>query len=382
MRIAMVMEYHPLDLVGGSQIQVFEVAKELAARGHNVTYVCQRYDRSRPAEEYIDGVWVARALTWRKVLQVLTGPKLYMTLRRNRPDVVYQRYVSPLTGLAALSARLLRVPFVWGCSEDASLEPGFLRRHGSRSPRTLRARIKARILDVDRWLADVLFSIGLRMAQAVVVQNKIQAELLRAYHGRQGETIPNGIRAGEFHHSESPQPLILWLNRIAERKNPQAFIRLARAVALRRPNARFVLVGSRQQDDYMRSIRDMADAVPALELVGEVPFAETRVWFGQAWVFVLTSVGEGFPNVMLQAWAAGTPVVSLNVDPDELLATRGLGLVCADEEQLAAHVLHLLDDAEARRRLADAGRAYVLQHFEIGSVAAQYEALFARLVVI
>jgi glycosyltransferase involved in cell wall biosynthesis len=378
-RIAVVMEYHPYDKVGGSEVQVFEVAKALAALGHHVTYVCQRYDRTKAVEEDVDGVQIVRALQWHKVFRFLVGPRLWLAIRRARPDVVYQRFASPLTGLAALSARSLGVPFVWGCSEDVTLERGHLRRGTPTPTQGLVPRLKWAVLMANAALSDCLFTIGVRMARALIVQNAAQAELLWANYRRRGGIIPNGIRAGEPHRAESPRPLVLWLNSIRRVKRPEAFIQLARALAAVSPEVEFAMVGGRQDDDYKHATDLLASEVPSVELYGAVPHAETRSWFERAWVFVLTSYGEGFPNVILQAWAAGTPVVSLTVDPDGLLRSAGLGLVSETEDQLALDVRRLLEDEAERRRLGEAGRAYVVEHFDIGAIAARYEALFARL---
>jgi NAD(P)-dependent dehydrogenase (short-subunit alcohol dehydrogenase family) len=132
MRICIVMEYHPADLTGGSETQVFGLAREFAKAGHEVAYVCQRYNRAMPVDETIDGVRILRTLRWRKVFRFLAAGQIFRTVHRLRPEIVYQRFASPLTGLVAVAAGALSVPFVWGCSEDRSLERGFLlhRDHG------------------------------------------------------------------------------------------------------------------------------------------------------------------------------------------------------------------------------------------------------------
>ena len=169
---------------------------------------------------------------------------------------------------------------------------------------------------------------------------------------------------------------MLWLNRIATGKNAEAFIDLAQSLHARYPGVRFVMVGGRQQDAYMQAIRQRASGAPNLELTGNVPADEVWRWFDQAWVFVLTSTSEGFPNVLLQAWATATPVVSLMIDPDGLMEREGLGLVSGTMEGLELDVIRLLDDADLRERLGETSRAYVTEHFEFAMVAAQYVRLF------
>ena len=193
MRICIVMEYHPSDLTGGSEAQAFGLAREFARAGHEVTYVCQRYDRSRPTNQVVDGVRVLRVLRWHKVFRFLVAGRLLATIRRLQPEVVYQRFASPLTGLAAMAARSISVPFVWGCSEDSTLEKGHLpneRVDGARE--TLRST-KQMLLSVNARVNRSLFYSGLRRAKVVVLQNGYQLSLLKENFGIAGVLIPNGV---------------------------------------------------------------------------------------------------------------------------------------------------------------------------------------------
>jgi glycosyltransferase involved in cell wall biosynthesis len=213
----------------------------------------------------------------------------------------------------------------------------------------------------------------------VVVQNHSQLESLHADYALAGTLIPNGVTIPPARGPVSPKPLVLWLNRIAPRKNAEAFIDLARSMQAEHPAVRFVLVGGRQEDGYMATIRQRACGVGNLELTGNVAPAEVQRWLEQAWAFVLTSTAEGFPNVLLQAWAAGAPVVSLEIDPDGLIAREGLGFVSGTPEGLLKDVARLLDDAALRERLAGASRAYAAEHFEFAKIAQRYLALFQEL---
>lgn len=378
MRICIVMEYHRDDLIGGSEIQVFGLAREFARLGHDVFYICQRYDRAKPVVETIDGVRVLRALRWHRVFRFIMVAGLFRTVRRTRPDVVYQRSTQYLTGLAGLVARLLSVPFVWGCSEDEALRRDFLVRQ-QREAGSGRSGIKRLLLLLNAWTSQCLFHAGLRQARAVIVQNQRQLELLTESYGRLGTLIPNGVLVPREPRRPAPYPLVLWLNRIYRRKNAEAFVQLARDMQSQHPEARFVLVGGRQEDPYMRSVHELASGLENLQLVGNVPHADTEGWLRQAWIFVFTSRAEGFPNALLEAWAHGLPVVSLSLDPDGLIEKHGLGILSGTPEKLRQDVSLLLADSALRERLGDAGRAFVTQHFEFSRIAERYLQLFAGL---
>jgi hypothetical protein len=68
--------------------------------------------------------------------------------------------------------------------------------------------------------------------------------------------------------------------------------------------------GERFRPGYYEGIRDRAAKLPNVEFTGFLPLAQVEPWFDRARVLVSPSVYEGMPNVFLQAWARGVPIVS------------------------------------------------------------------------
>lgn len=376
------MEYHPDDAGGGAEVQVWALARAFARAGHEVAYVCQRYDPRRPQRSLQDGVLVLRTLRWRRVARWLAAYRLIRVVHALGPDIVYQRFTSPYTGLAAVAARLAGCPFVWGCAEDSSLMRQAVL-GGTRGPtprdRNLVRRVKDLALSANAALTQVLVDYGIRAAGEVIVQNRRQVELLDESYGRRGIRIPNGVDTDAEQSERSERPLVLWLNGIMRRKRPEAFIALAATLAARRPGVQFALVGGRAEDAYLASIRRLAEGVPGLVLHGAVSHSVARSWAGRAWVVVLTSASEGFPNVLLEAWTAETPVVSLFVDPDGLLAEHGLGRLSGTMAGLIEDVDELLTNSELRSEYGRRARAFTVKHFNIDAIAQRYIELFEGL---
>ncbi|MCA1816355.1 MAG: glycosyltransferase [Acidobacteria bacterium] len=105
-------------------------------------------------------------------------------------------------------------------------------------------------------------------------------------------------------------------------------------------------------------------------------------YMARADVFVLSSLFEGFGNVIVEAMACGAPVVATDCPygPREIIRDGEDGLLVepGSARALARAVLRVLGDAELKRRLAERGRERA-RDFEAESIAARYGELFLRI---
>jgi glycosyltransferase involved in cell wall biosynthesis len=375
-RILFLMEYFYEDQVGGSEVQAFLVARELARLGHDVHYVCMRLGDGVPRETSVSGVRVHRWLPRRTILKGLLGPCVVRAVRRIKPDVVYQRFASSLTGLGALAARRHGAGFVWGCSEDSTAVPKWFTRSTDAHLSTYRGGLlKSAALWVDARVNQALFEYGVRNADAVVAQSEHQRALFRSGWGIDAALVRNGVDVSPVRSRKTGEtPVVLWLARVSKGKRPELFIEMVSR--LQGHSAHFILAGGRADDAYGSEIAAAAGAVEALQVVGEVPLDEANALIASADIFVSTSWGEGFPNTFLQAWTHGVPVVSLEVDPDGVIASEDLGFVVSSVDELTGAVVRLLSDPALRTEIGERAVTYVKKSHDITCVAVQYEQLF------
>ncbi len=145
------------------------------------------------------------------------------------------------------------------------------------------------------------------------------------------------------------------------------FVRLAKSFSAR-DDLRFIMVGApaavsrkagRQgawRNSLMRSIEDTAN----LQYVGQKTLGEVNELLARAHIFVNTSTHEGFPNTFIQAWLRDVVVVSLSVDPDQLLERQHVGIAAHSESELLAAVRTLIEKPDVRASYALRGRQHAV----------------------
>jgi len=309
--------------VNGTQVQMHNLAVEFARRAIEVHYISLTGNRGRglPEDNGVRFHWIERGcgpMAWVGELGAFRR-----ILDEVDPDVVYQRGRSHLTFVAARWARAHGRRFVWGSNGEDSGERWKLTRRLGRSRRPLWKKPLLWPLMVVR---DVLIHRGVEGATGIVAQTWHQSGALRGNYGKRSVVLPSFFPAPERDTVRCPEREVLWMASLAPAKRPELFLDLAEAFA---GNAgwRFVLAGGTADAAYERGIARRASALPNVELLGAVPFADTDTYYARASLFVNTSLPEadGLPNAFIQAWLHGTPVLSLHHDPNGWITRHGLG---------------------------------------------------------
>jgi glycosyltransferase involved in cell wall biosynthesis len=100
-------------------------------------------------------------------------------------------------------------------------------------------------------------------------------------------------------------------------------------------------------------------SLPNVEYLGNVPPVRAQEIIANARVLLCTSDQEGFPNTFLEAWSAGTPVISLMIDPGGVIRTKGLGFVSGTMEQAVSNIYRIADSRETFDAISMRARRYI-----------------------
>lgn len=338
MRIALVCPY-ALDDPGGVQTHVLELGERLRERGHPVLGLAPV--RGGSPEPWVRAVGRPVDLTYNRS-NVPIDPRPWSARAVARalaafgPDLIHvHEPFAPSTGLWALLVG--RAPLV--ATFHSGAEP-------------------ARLYDA---FAPVLRRLARRLAVRIAV-SQAAARVARRRLGGTYEVIPNGVDLGRFASAEpadlGPGRKLLFVGRLDARKGFGLAVAAFRRLAAERPDLRLVVVGEGPQ-------RQAVDALaPAIRervlLLGALPNRDLPPVHAACQAFVAPNTGgESFGIVLVEAMAAGLPVVASAIPGfDEVLrdGVEGFLVPPGDEEALARALARVLDDPALAERLGRAGR--------------------------
>lgn len=373
------------DAPGGVETTVREVTRRLSAAGDDVwVYASDLFDEGRweRRDDYppsVDGVPVRRFHVQKRLVPGLTMPMmvgLIDALADSGADVIHahsHRYGHVLQAAAVAERR--RIPLVVSTHY-----------HPADRGETQWKRGMLRVQDVGFGMT------AYRVARALVVETEREAALVREFAPRDRiKVIPPGIDLGPWAEpARDPLPpglvppdYFLFVGRLAPNKGlPQLAEALARLdLRTRRP---LVLMGrdwgalaSTQRAAHDHGIAE------SLRFLGHVESASTyRAVIRGARALVLPSEWEAFGLVLLDAMAAGTPVIATAVGgvPEVLDQGRAGRLVpYGDPGALADALRATVDDPASTRRLADVGSRRV-PLYDWSVAAERHRALYREVV--
>ena len=320
-----------------------------------------------------------------KVLFPLTiVPAAWRALRRFRPHVV-QVHESD-GALAALLVRAVRSLIAPRPILAALLQVSYVEEMRAVRPLVANGRVLGRPGGVEmrfRWLKApfqiLLGLITVRAADLVLAPSEATAaELRRDYRAGEVGVIPNvtgGLEIAPAGEVEGPPGYLLFVGRLRIRKGVEVLLEALREV----PGAVLRIAGN---GEHRAALERAAEGLgPAVTFLGTRDAAQVRTLLRGAAALVVPSIYEGMPLVVLEAMAAGVPVVASAVSgiPEVVVDGETGWLVPPEDPAALARALAavLADPGEARRR-GEAGRRRVAERYRPAVAAASWRAAIER----
>lgn len=355
MKVCFVVSAHPKYRRGGSEIQFMLIAKELIKKGFEIHMTTRRYSRDQLEDELIDGIHV-HSYYWKTspFSYPLSVFSFFHALRRANCEVYHQRGAGMMTFLVSVFCKIFGKKFVFTAASLGDCKP----------------EMGTSITDP---ISKFFYKIGLESADKRInltdeMKNEMKDNLgVDSIVIRSGHKIPPSIN--------KKQKTVLWIGRIDRLKKPEKFIDLANS--LKHTDWKFKMICECRENDYCKSI--IANAkLAGVCIIKNLEFNKTPQEYEKASILINTSSSEGFPNTFIQAWLAGTPVVS-TVDPDNFIKRKRIGLVAVSQGALKKSTVLLMKDKKRRIKMGKTASEFAKRTFNIQDTATNHELIYKRL---
>jgi rhamnosyl/mannosyltransferase len=363
-------DYYPV--LGGIENHVRVLAEAGVARGHEVTVLVTSLDR-HPQRTELNGVKLIKTSRWINVSSAPISPPMFFEARQvaRTADIIHLHFPYPLGEMARLfsgstaktiityhsdivrqkTLRTVYQPFLWRILRQADRIIATSGRYIDTSPYLSQFKSKCRIIPL-----------GTHVEQFSQVNpqrvKELRAQLLAA---------------------RPDQSLLLSVGRLRYYKGLDDLIRALPSI----PNARYVIVGTGPMEAAWQQLARSVGVADRIIFAGEIADADLPVYYAACDLFVLpaNARAEAFGTVIVEALAAGKPVIStevgtgtswVNVDGE-----TGLVVPPHDPAALAVAVNRVLTNTELRLRMGQAARVRAETEFTvermIDRVYAEYE---------
>ncbi|MDD5195684.1 MAG: glycosyltransferase family 4 protein [Candidatus Omnitrophica bacterium] len=347
---------------GGLDVQLSITAKKLKGLGYPVEFVV--FDYGQPKSEMIDGFLCLKIYREEKNINYLTPHSLkkifllWKALEAADADIYYIQGYNPLAFIVSIFCKVKKRKFVFAVASAYDVDPGHF------------------FYKSTKLCERYPYFYGIKNADAIITQIEDQKTQLENNFRLKSIKIPNPIPLENQSIASGNREYIIWAGKNTFWKQPGLVIELAKKL----PETKILILGiSPLAKEIAGAPLNSLKDCPNIVCLGFVPYPKQLHYFEKASLLVHTSLFEGFPNVFLEAWSSGTPVVSLHFDPDECICRKKLGFHSRTFDNMVSQVKLLLANNELRREMGLNGRRYVEENHDLNIIINKYTSLLDSL---
>ena len=337
---------------GGAELQDYLMASEFQKRGHKIFFIVGDYGQND--YENIKGFNIYKDFSsygkgfFGKLKGVIEFWKL---LSKIDADVYYRMTPHTILGIVGLFCKLKKKLFIFLSGSDIDFED--------------------RIFKNKNYLFKICYKYALKNADIVIAQNNYQKAKAFGNFEINPTIIKSIVELPEKTSTKKNTPSVMLIGSLIEYKQPEIFIELAKKIK----EANFYIIGPCNNNDYLDKLRSISIGINNLKFCGFIQHDEIVKIYAKDIVLVNTSRFEGFPNTFLEAWSYGNPVISLDVDPDEVICNFRLGFHSKTFDRMVEDLKVLIKDKKLRMELGYNGRKYVEDNHSIEKIVDEFENL-------
>ena len=213
-------------------------------------------------------------------------------------------------------------------------------------------------------------------ADIITSQTTQQALLLKKYRNRKPDAVIKNIYPEKQKHkiNNKEKDTILWVGRLTKIKKPELFLDLAKQF----PDEKFVMIAPTavNKKEYGIHIIKKIEKIKNIRYLKYIAPLQIVDYYRKAKIYILSSDFEGFPNTMAEAMQAECPILSYNVNPDNILNKYRCGF-CADKNinKFYEDFEKLLKNPELSQETGKNGAKYIAENHQKNQIINNFKKL-------
>jgi glycosyltransferase involved in cell wall biosynthesis len=374
---------------GGGEVVFSELVKGMARRGHDVHVIC--FQLSNFKDDCLDRVTVHRINpvlenkggsppSIRKnisyiVNAILKGTKI---IRKKKIDIIHTNNFSPVIPGIVL-AKMHKVPVLTTVHVVLTTSsPDYWKNWAAQQ----------NISRISSVIGPRFEKFTVRLPNDIIhaVSNATREDLLKFSAKPRIVVIPNGIDLTDHeileHKKCDYQNYVLFIARLIFYKNLDVVISSFKEVAKKLPDAKLIVVGDGPMRQSWEKMVLELGLNQNIEFTGFVSHEKKFELLSRCSALLVPSPYEGFPMVLLEAFAMSKPVLVADVKPYGEIVQEGIDgfmLPPHDPDRWSERIIHLLSNKNICKNMGGKGRQKVENEFNLNNVVQRMESLYIEL---
>ena len=296
--------------IGGFTIRLKQIIQELSKYDNDVAVIT--WEGSNNFVEQAHDFKLLEAYSPEKGIKKIGWiyyklPKLYKTVKIFNPDVIIQGCASINSGFFALISKILKIPFIYMAANDIDSDD----------------RYKYR-LNIQEQIG---FRYGLKHCDGIICQNIYQYDQFKKqFPHKKIEIIRNPYQFSKAHNNNcnNKRNYIAWIGVFQKQKNLSTLFQLASS----NKHYQFCIAGiegklDQETKDSLLKLKKLDN----VQFIGYLGRDKILLFLSKAIALLNTSDYEGLPNTFLESLSVGTPILSINSNPNNMLSEHKLGYI-------------------------------------------------------
>jgi glycosyltransferase involved in cell wall biosynthesis len=368
------------EITGGEKV-LLNLANHLKSRGHHVLVACPS---NGPLTKVLRGEGIGVRITpIEKTYNFMAAYRLRNLILQERIQVLHSHGML-VNIVGRIAAKMADIPVSistvhltrqLSTGERAENIWQWLKGKYYRSLDNFTAGFNDRVIAVSESVRKDLISQGVSSDKIVVIKNGIECESYQNPLERENQQAHKKRELGIGN-----EPVVGTITRFYKQKDVQTFLYAISDVIRDYPNLRCLIVGDGKQRRELEGLRSRLALHKNVTFLGYREDAREILDLFQ--IFVLSSLWEGLPLVVLEAMAGSKPVIATRVaGTAEAVVDGKTGILVPlrDSKRLAESIKTLLKDQKLAQKMGEAGRRRVHRHFRGERMVDETEKLYLDL---